>query len=230
MTGADSTESVKSGSGADVNAAGPIRADLGRPETPEERDARMRENSRLHRQRQTVTNLIYALVVSLGIVLVLVLIVPRNDKPRDFSVDNAQVAAEAQPQYTTHLAVPSLPEGWVSNGAEIRRSPDGVTEWYTGFVVNEGDKPVGFAAVSQGINANDTWVLGKLEGRRPTGEISLGGLSWVEYDYTTLAPEDAGNTRYSLVAKDGDSTYVIYGSHAPEQVQQLASAVAAARG
>ena len=212
-----------------ARSTAPIRADLGRPETPEEREARMRENSRLHRQRKKLTNLLWALAVSLGIVVVLVLIVPRDERPRDFSVDPTQLAAEAQPQYSEHLVVPALPENWSANQAEVRTSADGVTEWYIGYVVSQGDSPTGYVGLSQGMNANDTWVLQKLDNRAPTGEIELGGLTWTEYDHTDLSPEDAGNTRYSLVARDGAITYVVYGSHRAEQVQELATAALRAR-
>ena len=207
----------------------PVRADLGRPETPEERDARMRENSRLHRQRQTLVNLLWALAVTLVVVVVLVFIVPRNDQPRDFSVDYAEVAAEAQPIYPDHLVVPTVPENWSANEAEVRTSADGISEWYIGFIVNEGDLPTGYVGLSQGMNANDTWVLTKLPNRAPTGSIDLGGMTWVEYDHTDLDPDEAGNTRYALVAKDGATIYLVYGSHRAEQVQALATAVAEAR-
>jgi hypothetical protein len=41
-----------------------VVAELGRPETPEEEAARRAENSRLYRQRKTVNNLVYSLIVT----------------------------------------------------------------------------------------------------------------------------------------------------------------------
>ena len=64
-------------------------AELGRPETPEETAARKAENSRKHRQRQTLKNLVLALAASLGVVFIIVLLVPRSDGPIDRDVDVA---------------------------------------------------------------------------------------------------------------------------------------------
>ncbi|NLT27039.1 MAG: DUF4245 domain-containing protein [Microbacteriaceae bacterium] len=209
----------------------PIRADLGRPETPEETAERMRETSRKHRHRQTVQNLIAALGVCLLAVLVIVLIVPRDDRPVIRDIDYAEVAAQAQHGYDEPLAAPAMPEGWKANGADIRTSADGVTEWYVGFVIYDADeRPEGFVAVSQGLDANDTWVLQKVDHRPRTGSIELAGVQWDEYDHTDLAPDEAGNTRYSLATVIDGSHYVVYGSNEPEQVRALALEIAESRG
>lgn len=209
-----------------LSEPGPIRADLGRPETAQEEADRKAENTRLHRARQNLRNLAAALGVTVLVVLVLVLIVPRNDNPRSYDVDYAAAASEAQPGYTEQLATPKVPENWAANRAEIREGADGVTEWYIGYVVNDGDTPIGFVGMSQGINANETWVVDKVERRAKTGEITLGGVTWAEYDHTDLTADEAGNTRYSLVGKIGDSTFVVYGSHSALDVQALATLIA----
>ena len=79
--------------------AGPrIVAELGRPETASETAARKAENSRLYRQRKTVNNLTLSLLVSLGMVLLIVLIVPRGtDVWGDHIVDVAAAATAAAP-------------------------------------------------------------------------------------------------------------------------------------
>ncbi|WP_311478622.1 DUF4245 family protein [uncultured Gulosibacter sp.] len=205
----------------------PIRADLGRPETPAETAERKAEASRLHRSRQTVRNLLASLLVCGLAVLVMVLIVPRSDSPRVFDVDYRAVATEAQPGFTQQLATPEVPDSWRSNAAEIRTGADKVTEWYTGFVIYDGDQSTGFVGMSQGLNANDTWALQKLAGRNQTGEITIGGVQWREFDATHLTPENAGNTRYSLIGEVDGSLFVLYGSHEPEQVRLLAERIAA---
>ena len=213
-----------------MTSSRPVRADLGRPETPEETAERMRETSRKHRHRQTVQNLIAALGVCLLAVLVLVLIVPRNDQPRIIDLDYAEVAAQAQFGYDEPLATPAAPEGWRANSAEIRTGADGIVEWYIGFVVYDAEeRPAGFVGMSQGLGANETWVLQKVEHRAKTGAIELAGIEWTEYDRTDLAPDKAGNTRYSLVTTIGDSTYVVHGSHDPEQVRAIALEISESR-
>lgn len=81
----------------------PIVAELGRPETPEETFARKAESSRLYRKRKTINNLVYSLLVSLGLVVFIVAIVPRNETPVAFDVDFASEAQSAQGDF----AVPS---------------------------------------------------------------------------------------------------------------------------
>lgn len=204
----------------------PIRADLGRPETPQETAARKAENSRLHRSRQNLRNLIAALLVCGVVMLVMVLIVPRNDSPREFNVDFHAVAEQAQPGFEQQLATPEMGEQWRANAAEIRTGADEVTEWYIGFVRFDGDKARSYVGMSQGINANETWALQKLPGRSETGQVRLGGVTWREFDATNVSPEEAGNTRYSLIGEVDGSLFVLYGSHDPEDVRALAERVA----
>ena len=68
--------------------SGRIVAELGRPETPEEAAARQAESSRRYRTSKTFPNLVWALLVCLGVVLLIVLLVPRDDAPvaRDLDV------------------------------------------------------------------------------------------------------------------------------------------------
>lgn len=202
-----------------------VVAELGRPETPEETAARKSENSRLYRQRKTINNLVAALAISLLAVAVIVFIVPRDDRETLRDIDYQTVAEEAQPGLEVELVSPDVPENWQSNQAEIRRGNDGVIEWYIGFMIVDGDLATEFVGLSQGINANDTWTYEKVDRRSPTGSININGTEWIEYDYTDLPTDEAGNTRYSLVREDVGSTVVLYGSHNAESVQELAARI-----
>ncbi|KAB1643265.1 DUF4245 domain-containing protein [Gulosibacter chungangensis] len=202
-----------------------IVAELGRPETPEETAARKAENSRLYRQRKTINNLVAAIAVSLLAVAVIVFMVPRDDSEKLRDVDYQAAAAQAQPGYDVELLAPDVPDQWQSNSAEIRQGADGVFEWYMGFMILDGDLATEYVGLSQGINANDTWTYEKLDRRTPTGSITINGVEWIEYDYTDLSTDEAGNTRYSLVREDAGSTVLIYGSHTAEAVQELASRI-----
>lgn len=202
-----------------------IVAELGRPETPEETAARKAENSRRYMQRKTIQNLVAAIGISLLAVLVLVLIVPRDDREILNDVDYQQVAVDAQHSFDVELLSPDVPENWQSNAAEVRSSADGVTEWYVGFLVVEDDTAREFVGMSQGVNANDTWTYEKVDRRAPTGSVTIDGLEWDEYDYRDLPQDEAGNTRYSLVRNQDGSTIVLYGSHSAESVQELAARI-----
>src|SRR5690606_11019766 len=100
-----------------------IVAELGRPETPEETAARKANDSRLYRERKTVNNLVYSLIVSLGLVLVIVLLVPRGTGGfADVDVDVEELAAQASPSAGIELVAPTVPEGWKAKQAKLRHS------------------------------------------------------------------------------------------------------------
>ncbi len=198
-----------------------VVAELGRPETPEETADRRAENSRKHRQRQTLNNLILALGASLLVVLVIVLIVPRNDTPIERDIDVAAVAEQAQIASDDPLAVPELPEGWRSNAAELRRSEaDGVTAWYAGYLTPSDE----YVGLYQGLEANPTWASGLLARTLATGTTTIGGVEWTVYDNRETG-DDVGNAKYGLTTEAGGSTFVLLGTATTEEFEALAAAL-----
>ncbi len=196
-------------------------AELGRPETPEETAARKAENSRLHRQRQTVLNLVLALGASLLVVLVIVLIVPRSDTAFEPDVDVATTAEQAQVAIDDPLAVPELPEGWRANAAELRTSQvDEVTAWYVGYLTPSDE----YIGMYQGFEANPTWAAGLLARTLATGTTTIDGVEWTVYDNRDTG-DDVGNAEYGLTTEAGDSTFVLLGTGTPEEFETLATAL-----
>ncbi|MCW4386451.1 DUF4245 domain-containing protein [Salinibacterium sp. SYSU T00001] len=204
------------------NRQAPIVAELGRPETPEETAARKAASSQRYRDSKTPINLVVALVASLAIVLVTVMIVVRPDAPAVEPTDYQAVAAQVQPDFEETLAAPVLPEGWWANAARISRGGDGVSEWYIGFVTPTQN----FAAVTQGIDANPTWLQATLEGALATGTTSLAGHTWDIYDHRN--DEDAGNFAFAMTTVVGASTVVIHGTATEDEFETLARATIAA--
>lgn len=203
-----------------------IVAELGRPETPEETAARLAERSRQYRARKTVNNLVLSLAVCLLAVAALFFAVPRDDRPVLRDVDYRAAAQQAQPGVEQRLAVPEVPGTWKANDAGLRTGADGVREWYIGFVVSpDGTTPTDFAAVGQVLDPNPSWLAQRLAERAETGQADVGGARWLEYDYTSLPPEEAGNLRYALVLERPEGTFVVHGSGRPEPVRELAQAV-----
>ncbi|MGX5696309.1 DUF4245 domain-containing protein [Agromyces soli] len=200
-----------------------VVAELGRPETPEETAARKAENSRKHRQRQTLKNLVLALAASLGVMLVIVLLVPRSSTPLDRDVDVAAVAAQAQAGFSDELAAPELPAGWRANAAEVRSSTaDEVTAWYVGYLT-PGDEYIG---MYQAAGANPSWVSTQLARTLPTGSTAVDGIDWTVYDNRESDADDLGNAKYGLVAETGGQTVVLVGTASPEEFAELAAALA----
>jgi hypothetical protein len=199
----------------------PIVAELGRAETPQETADRKSAASAKRRGNQTAFNLVIALVASLGIVLFLVLVVARPDPSGDKSVDYAAAAADAQSGVDTELVVPTVPADWWANRAGLETGADGVTSWQIGFITGT-EKYIGLL---QGIDANPSWMATQVENARPSGEVSIGGISWSVYD--NRDDDDPGNLAYALVTVIGDSTIVLKGDASDEEFATLASSVAA---
>jgi len=196
----------------------PIVADLGRPETPEEEAARKAESSRRHRDSTTTRNLLIALGVSLALVLFNVLSVARVEQPPRPAVDYALIASQSSA--SVPLATPELPEGWLANDAQLRTGSDDVAAWYIGFITPENQ----FASMTQGIDANPSWVSGVIGTVQATGTTTINGVEWTVYDNRDA--EDPGNYAYVLVAEIDGSTYVLYGTAPDEEFVTLAKAVA----
>jgi hypothetical protein len=208
---------------SDLRPEGRVVAELGRPETPAETAARKAESSRLHRQRQTVNNLVYSLIATLGIVIVIVLMVPRNNPGTvGKSVDWKSVAAQGGNTEPDPLLSPDLPKGWTANAAELRTGgASGIDDWHIGFV--SPDKQ--YVGLDQGFKADDTWVVTELDSIRATGSKTIAGVKWVVYDNRS-GQSQSDNTTYGLVAMHGSSTVVLAGTAAPKDFDTVARALA----
>ncbi|HEY0249433.1 MAG TPA: DUF4245 domain-containing protein [Gryllotalpicola sp.] len=212
---------------SDQKPIGRVVAELGRPETPAETSARKAESSRLHRQRQTVSNLVYSLLATLGIVLVIVLLVPRN-APSDVGkpVDWKSVAAQGQGAEADPLLAPELPKGWSANAAELRTgSSDGVQVWHIGFISPSSQ----YVGLDQGFAANDSWIAAQLEDLRATGTTTIDGVPWVVYDNRN-GESSSKDISYGLVATHGSSTVVLSGTAKPAEFDAVAKALAGQLG
>lgn len=202
-------------------AAEPIRADLGRPETPEERAARKAQNSRNYRESKTPNNLVIALVASLAIVLFLFLVVVRPTPAPADAVDYVAVASEAQPGVTTPLATPVLPPGWDANAASLQSSRGDSFLWYIGFVTPEDQ----FLALEQGIDTESGWREDFLGDEDPTGETTIDGVEWDIYDQRES--DDPGNFAYSLATTVSGTEFLLHGTASDNEFSLFAAALAA---
>ncbi|WP_308465437.1 DUF4245 domain-containing protein [Rathayibacter soli] len=207
----------------DNNSRAPIVAELGRPETPQETAARTALNSRNHRSRQTVNNLVYSLLATLAIVAVIILMVPRSTPLSETNVDFAAIAATGQGSEPDPLAVPKLSKAWTSNSAALRTADgNGVDSWYVGLIT-PSRQYIGF---TQGFSANDTWLSQLLEDTTGTGAVTIDGVTWTVYDNRNSAA-DVGNVEYALTAASGASTYVLLGTAKPSEFDTVAQSLAA---
>lgn len=207
----------------------PIVAELGRPETPDETAARKARDSRLYRQRKTVNNLVFSLLVSLGLVLVIVLVVPRGvDTWSDQTVNVTNLADSAAATAGQPLVAPPTPDGWKAKQAELRGASSGdISYWYIGYTTADG----AYAAVAQaftnsGAPVDDAWVSQQFEAQAATGAESIGGLEWTVYDHPERNP-DTTNMVFGMETEIGTATILVYGTDTAATLRALADSVAA---
>ena len=199
-----------------------IVAELGRPETPAETAARKAENSRLYKSRKTINNLVFSLLVTVGLVAAIYFLVPRADGEPNWQVDYVAQSEIASTSLGESLLVPAMPEQWRANAAELRNATNGqVTSWYIGFIT-PSDK---FIAFNEAFDANETWVSNELKDYPATGTVTIDGQQWTVYNNRSM--NDAGNVEYAMVTTLGRSTVVLYGTADDAEFEQLATSITA---
>lgn len=174
------------------------------------------------RARQTVNNLVLALIASLGIMLAIILIVPRDDSNRIQSVDYQGIAAEAQASSGKQIVAPELPAGWWSNSARWSPKPaDGVQNWYAGFVGPKNQ----YIGLTQAFGINPTWLAFQLKNSAKTGTQAVGNYTWDIYEATE--PSDPPKTKdFLMVLNYNDhDTALIYGVAKPQDFVEIATAI-----
>ncbi|MGJ0202792.1 DUF4245 family protein [Leucobacter sp. gxy201] len=212
-----------------------VVAELGRPETPGETAARKAENSRLYRERKTVNNLVLSLLVTLGLVAVIFLMVPRGVGGFDeHSIDVAALAADAEPGAGRALAAPDVPEAWKAKQAVLRER-DGLVSWRINYTtVDEQSGIESYAAVVQGFRADsapvdEAWVAEQLEQQSATGTEQISGIDWTVYDHTDRSADNA-NMLFGLEGEWNGSTILVFGTDSPATIRVLATQVAESLG
>jgi hypothetical protein len=168
--------------------------------------------------------LVLALVASLGIMIAIVLIVPRDDSNRIQSVDYKSIAAEAHASSDKQIIAPELPEGWWSNSARWSPKPaDGVQNWYVGFVGPKNQ----YIGLTQAFGINPTWLAFQLKNSAKTGTQAVGDYTWDIYE--ALEPSDPPKTKdFMMVLNYNETdTAIIYGVAKPQDFVVLAEAIQA---
>lgn len=174
------------------------------------------------RARQTVINLILSLAATVGLVLVMVLIVPRDDSNQIPHVDYRAVAADATSATGRPIIVPDIGSDWWSNSARLSTKPNDGTDgsWYAGFVGPKNQ----YIGLTQTFKTNPTWVALQLSEKQQTGELKTGQRVWQVWQ--SLEKHVPAKTRdYMLLSGQGDDTFLIYGTASESEFKSFASNV-----
>lgn len=191
-----------------------VVAELGRPETPQETADRKAASSAAYRSSKTFRNLIAALLITVAVVAVVYLGVPRGSLAEPEPADVPAAAASASAALGHTLIVPSVPSDWRANSARLEGDM-----WRVVYA-----PPAGFVRVAQGIDAPVTWVSETLGGFAPTGTVTIAGIAWDEYEIPSAARADS--ITYAIAADAGGDTVLIYGATDAATAAEAASGVA----
>jgi len=191
-----------------------VVAELGRPETPQETADRKAASSAAYRSSKTFRNLITALLITVAVVAIVYLGVPRGSlaEPEPADVPAAAASASAALEHT--LIVPSVPDEWRANSARLEGDM-----WRVVYA-----PPRGFVRVAQGIDASETWVSETLGGFAPSDTVAIAGIEWDEYEIPSAARTDS--ITYAIATDAGGDTVLIYGATDAATAAQAASGIA----
>jgi hypothetical protein len=158
-----------------------------------------------HRARQTVINLCLALGASVGLVVTLVLIVPRDDSNRVKEVDYTTISQKAKVDSGFEVITVNPPTNWWSNNAALTtNNVDTVPVFKAGFVGSD----IKYIGYTQAFNANPTWLALSLNGKVITGEYTSKHYKWDIYE--SIVKNDPKKTMdYIMVLKYKAQDYVL---------------------
>jgi len=181
-----------------------------------------RDTPAQRRAKQTVRNLVLSLAVTMGLVAILILGVPRDDSVRIQQVDYLTEAAGASAAVGEIAVAPILDDSWWANAARLE-SNAAVSSWYIGLVTPSLD----FIGVRQAFVSNPSWLALQLQGNDPTGEIALGGVTWQQWE-ARVKSNPAKTNEFALVYEYGPGAIVIFGTAEFDEFEQVALGMAEA--
>lgn len=194
-----------------------VVAELGRPETPAETAERKASSSRAYRSSQTTRNLIAALLVTLAVVAIVIVAVPRGTPPERDPIDVAAVADQSSITEGRELIVPQVPTAWRVNAASV--IADEVRAWTVVYAPDSG-----FLRIAQGFDADPGWPSRVLAGSDIADTVTIDGVVWERYDIRDV--EAAGNVTSALATKAGPDIVMVYGNSGDESLRAAAGALA----
>jgi hypothetical protein len=159
--------------------------------------------------------MIRSLVVVGGVVVVLVLIVPRPSAVTQPPVDVPGIAQGAQPEAGFPLSVPQgLPDDWRATSARLLNGTDNVQTWHAGYQTSDAQ----YAALEQAKNATSVWLRANTQDGQPVGSTTVGGVTWQEYLHEN-------RLQRSLVLVNGDLTTLVTGTASWTDLETLAASL-----
>jgi hypothetical protein len=159
--------------------------------------------------------MIRSLVVVGGIVVILVLIVPRPSAVNQPPVDVVGIAQGAQAGAGFTLSVPhDLPVDWRATSARLLNGTDNVRTWHAGYQTAGAQ----YAAVEQGQNATAVWLRANTQDGDPLGTVTVAGDLWTQYLHEN-------RLQRTLVFVHGTVTTLVTGTASWADLETLAASL-----
>lgn len=189
------------------------------------------------RARQTVINLGLSLAATLGIVLITVLGVPRDDSARHNPVDYVAEGQAATESSNLPILLPKLESGWWANNTRWTASAaakDGVATWYAGFVGPKNQ----FIGITQAFGSNPTWLALQVATSVQKGTKTIGNIEWTLWQ--AAEPSDPPKTKDQIwsatltrgggEASESQDALLIYGTATEAEFEEFAKALSDSLG
>ena len=181
------------------------------------------QKAKEHRAKQTVNNLLLSLLATAGLVLVMILIVPRDDSSRIARIDYAAVAEQASISSKNVIVSPELPTGWWSNKATWLGEPvDAVPRFEVGFV-SPSNKYIG---MTHAFGINPTWLALTLKDVVLEKEYRNSGSEIVWQTYKSPKVHNPPKTRDIIwVATVEQNAVLLYGDATEPEFKKFTQAI-----
>ncbi|MCX6485542.1 MAG: DUF4245 family protein [Rhodoluna sp.] len=181
------------------------------------------QKAKEHRAKQTVNNLLLSLLATAGMVLVMILIVPRDDSSRIPRIDYIAVASQASESSKHKIVAPVLPKDWWSNQATWLGNPvDAVPRFEVGFVGPKNE----YIGLTHAFGVNATWLALTLKDVVLEKNVVNPGSPNTWNTYRSPVVHQPVETRdYIWVSQVGSNAVLLYGTGTEAQFLTLSKNV-----
>ncbi len=173
------------------------------------------------RAKQTIRNLFWAILATVGVVALVVLGVPRDDSSRLQTIDSTEVSKAAREDSGLPvILLDPLPEGWVATQARwSAASAKGEADIFIGLVGPDNQ----YIGVTQVFEFEDAWFEEETNDLEKTGEYDFGNYEWSVLEAAGSVNIDEVDPVWGLfINRD---VVLVTGSAKPESIQAIATLI-----
>lgn len=148
--------------------------------------------------RRSIPGLVRSTILVVGVVVAVVLAVPRPSSTPHHFVDVVVATRDAATTLGFAPAVPLVPQDWVATSAGVRNSSDGVSTWHIGYLTADGH----YASIEQAATVTSRWEEILDSGGTPRDPQTIDGTLW-EQRYKDVRDV------YALIHRGKDRTTMV---------------------